>query len=227
MIDGLVLTARAVGPAGLPHHRPSRSSGTSASRSPSRRAAAHRVVQVDDRFVSGEESALVNAVNGRPGVPSDRSGGSRARRAPPPDPGAQRRDPRARRAARPVRPGLVPVGRHRRRARHLPVHGQWRGAVARRVRGPLRYVAGRLLAAAGGSPRDAQAVLVGGYHGAWVPGHAVGEHPDVEGPAGHPRGLGRRRRGGRPRAGPLRPRRERRRRDVPLPARSPDSVAPA
>ena len=102
------------------------------------------VVQVPERFVSGESSALVNAINGKIALPSGRQvRASESGVDNRPDAAVQRRDVRADRRAGHARPGELRLHRHPGRARHRAAVGQRLGVPARRGRGARRAAAGR------------------------------------------------------------------------------------
>ncbi len=176
VIDGLLLTARAVGAteAFLVTARPEIARHLREQIALRRERLRILVVEVEEGFVSGEESAVVNAINGKPGVPSDRSVRVFER-------GVRRR------------PTLV---HNVETLAHIALLARFGAAWFREVGTPeepgtfLASVSGAVatsgvfevalgtplstvLSWAGAQPHVAQAVLVGGYHGAWVPGHAI------------------------------------------------------
>ena len=176
VVDGLVLAARAVGArtAYLTTARPElvRHLRTEVGRRRDRLRI--EVVQVEDRFVAGEESALVNAINGRPGVPSDRLTRVWER-------GVDRRPTLVHNVETLAHVALLArfgadwfrsVGTLEEPGTFLATVG---GAVSTPGVFEVPYGASLdgLLVAAGATAHTAQAVLVGGYHGAWVPGAAV------------------------------------------------------
>ncbi len=180
VIDGLVLAARAVGAreaylvaarTDLVQHLRTTVAGRA---DLDRERFRIRVVQVPDRFVSGQESAVVNAINGEAPVPGDRLVPVYRR-------GVHRR------------PTLV---HNVETLAHLAMLGRFGAEWFRSVGTDdepgtfLATVSGavsssnvfevaygtplaQLLGWAGAGSHDAQAVLVGGFHGAWVPGAAV------------------------------------------------------
>ena len=94
--------------------------------------AAHAPDGVPEHYVAGQESALVNHLNGGPAMPTFTPPMAfRAGRPAPPDAGQQRRDARPRRADRPSRARVVSRARHA-----LPARVDARHAV--RARRPSR-----------------------------------------------------------------------------------------
>ena len=176
VLDGLVLTARAVG-ASRAYLVTARADVVRHVR----RAVALRheslrieVVEVADRFVSGEESAVVNAINGRAGVPSDRS-------VPVYERGVSRRPTLLHNVETLAHiamlarfgPGwFASVGTADEPGTFLATVS---GAVTAPgvLEVPLGTPVSTVLTWAGGPSHYPQAVLVGGFHGAWVPGPLV------------------------------------------------------
>ncbi len=176
VIDGLVLTAAAVGAerAYLVTARPELARTLRAVVADRPERLRIEVVLVPERFVAGEESALVNLLNGRPPVPSDRSVRVYER-------GVRRRPTLVHNVETLAHVALLArfgpdwfasVGTSAEPGTFLATVS---GAVS--VPGVLEVAfgtpLGTLLERAGGPVHHPQAVLVGGYHGAWVPGHRV------------------------------------------------------
>lgn len=134
------------------------------------------VVLVPDRFITGQESALISHINGGPGLPTFT----------PPRPferGVARRPTLVNNAETLAHVALI--------ARYGP---QWfrglgtthepgstlvtlSGALTRPGVYEIEYGTplSRLISAAGGSPAHARAVLLGGYFGSWLPGALAAE----------------------------------------------------
>ena len=218
VIDGLLLTARAVGAteAFLVTARPDLARHLREQVALRRERLRIVVAEVEDGFVSGEESAVVNALNGKPGLPSDRSVRVFER-------GVRRRPTLVHNVETLAHIALLARfgaawfrdGRHPRGARHVPGDGQRRGRHPRGLRGRPRHPAEPLLSCG----RRAAARRAGGA-GRRLPRRLGARSRDRLGPAvarvpGRVRRLRRRRRGRRPRPGPLRARGERRRGVVP------------
>jgi NADH:ubiquinone oxidoreductase subunit F (NADH-binding) len=132
------------------------------------------VVVVEDRFISGEESALVNAVEGRPGIPRDRA-------VPVFERGVRRQPTLVHNVETLAHLALIArFGPAWFRSVGTPEHpGTFLATVSGDVAAPgvheVEHGAPlpQLIDAAGGPTAGVQAVLVGGFHGAWVPGASV------------------------------------------------------
>ena len=169
---------------------PSGPSSTRAAARPPRAAARSRSSTSTGGFVAGQETALVNQLDGRPAVPRDpftRVTESGVDGRPTLVLNAETLAQVALR--RPARRRLVPLGRHRRRPRHVAVHVT--GSVSSPGRGRGRARQPRC-ATCWRRPQPVRpaAVLVGGYHGAWVPASSL----DVRLTRVGPRAVQRRRR---------------------------------
>jgi NADH:ubiquinone oxidoreductase subunit F (NADH-binding) len=122
------------------------------------------VVEAADTFVAGQESAVVAAIEGRPAVPRDN---------------LRRVVEAGVRGAPTLVQNVETLAHLAMLARHGPAwyreHATFLATVSGAVRTPGVYEApcdsplGYLLELAGGPSTELSAVLVGGYHGVWVP----------------------------------------------------------
>ena len=129
----------------------------------------HRAAPVG--YVAGEATAAVNYINtgdARPTTTPPRVSERGVGR--PPDARPERGEPRLRGPHRPVRRGLVPVGRPARCRGARPwsrVTGAVRDQGVREIE--LGTTVGEVAAEAGARAAGIQAVVLGGYFGTWAP----------------------------------------------------------
>ncbi|MEI4270283.1 NADH-ubiquinone oxidoreductase-F iron-sulfur binding region domain-containing protein [Klenkia sp. LSe6-5] len=161
VLDGLALAARAVG-ADTVVLAAGRRSLPGLQRAVAERGAPVRLVELTDRFLAGEETALVAAVDGGPPLP-------RGRAVPVWRRGVQGRPTLVHNVETLARLALLarggPATTSTLVTRHVPGR---HGPVVDVAEVPLTARLGDVLALG-----DAQAVLVGGYHGSWVPARAA------------------------------------------------------
>jgi NADH:ubiquinone oxidoreductase subunit F (NADH-binding) len=177
VLDGLQLAARAVDAREAHLYVPSDAVGAVRAALAVRRDPLAVTVHVaPDAFVAGEESAVVSAVGGGPAIPQDKAvrvieRGVRGR------PTLVQNVETLAHLALIVRYGADWF----RRAGTADEPGTFLATLTGPVRTPGVYElpygvrVGDVIAAAGGATEPLQALLVGGYHGAWVPAR-----PDVE-----------------------------------------------
>ena len=180
VVDGLVIAARAIGAREtyIATARPDLAThlrkAVSARRELRRTRLMIAVVEVPDRFVSGQESALVNAINGNAPVPSDRL-------VPVFERGVHRRPTLVHNIETLAHMALLArFGAHWFRSVGTDAEpGTFLASVSGAVPTPGIFETAygtplsELLAWTGTGVRQAQAVLVGGFHGAWVPGREI------------------------------------------------------
>ncbi len=182
VLDGLVLAARAIraGSAYVATESPETAAALREQIALRERLSVRKdrfrieVVEVADRFISGEESALVNAINGGPGLPLDRA-------VPIYERGVSKRPTLVHNVETLAHMALIArFGAEWFRARgteDLPgtFLATVSGDVARSGVHEAEYGVPllELVEATGGAPSGVQAVLVGGFHGAWIPGSSV------------------------------------------------------
>jgi NADH:ubiquinone oxidoreductase subunit F (NADH-binding) len=172
VLDGLQLAAEAVGSVtvGLYVHRNLRLYGSLEAAIAERAAAGVDAAQVElieapPRFLAGEESALASRASGGSAAAAlQATPRLTARGGGPAHAGPERRDAGAPGPHRPLWRRVVPLGRHPGRAREHAGHA----VSGRRPDGVVETTPGTPIADLLRLP--AQAVLVGGYHGAWLPG---------------------------------------------------------
>lgn len=176
VLDGLQLAAEAVGAKDVYLYVPAGPVVAGVRRALAERVAAGwdrlpvHVVAAPDRFISGQESAVVAAIEGRPAVPTDRMTLVAER-------GVRGRPTLVQNVETLAHLALLARYGDRWFRRHGTAEepGTFLATVGGAVREPGVYEAPygiplrELLARAGGLAEPPRAVLVGGYHGAWVP----------------------------------------------------------
>jgi NADH:ubiquinone oxidoreductase subunit F (NADH-binding) len=174
VLDGLQLAAEAVGAREAHLYvRPGRAE-TSARAALAERGRRDRVkvrvTQASGHFLDGEESAVISALEGRPALPRDK-------RQPAPVSGLRGRPTLLHNVETLAHLALIArFGATWFRTAGTPTEpGTFLATVSGDVRAPGVVEAGygvpltELFASAGGASSPLQAVLIGGYHGAWVP----------------------------------------------------------
>lgn len=163
VLDGLALAARAVG-ADTVVLAAGRASLPGLRRAVAERAERVRLVELADRFLAGEETALVAAVDGGPPLP-------RGRAVPVWQRGVQGRPTLVHNVETLARLALLARGERAADDTLVTRHTQGlRGPVVDVAEVPVTARLGDVLALGG-----AQAVLVGGYHGSWVPARGAAD----------------------------------------------------
>lgn len=176
VLDGLQLAAEAVGAKEVYLYIPAGQPAAAVRRALAERAAARwdrlpvNVVTAPDTFISGQETAVVAAIEGRPAVPGDRLALVAER-------GVRGRPTLVQNVETLAHLALLARYGDRwfRRCGTAAEPGTFLATIGGAVREPGVYEApygirlSELLGQAGGAAEPLRAVLVGGYHGAWVP----------------------------------------------------------